>query len=72
MSRQYSISRHVFSSISSFTVAKTLMIRDCNVSMSHTGVLYTLVFYISPPKKSKVVISGDLGGHGVGSLFLIH
>ena len=71
MSRQYSISRKVFSSISSFTVAKTLMIRVCNVLVSRTGVLYTLLF-TKPHKKSKGVMSGDLGGHGVSPLLPIH
>ena len=68
MSRQYSISHLLFSSISLFTVARTLLIYDCNVSMSRTGVLCTLVFYISSQKKFKGVISGDLGSHGVGPI----
>ena len=70
MSRQYSISRRVFSSISSFTFARTLRIRDCDVLMSL--VFCTLCLLHTPQKKSKEMISGDLGGHGVGPLFPIH
>ena len=65
-SNRQSISLHVFSNMSSVTVANASVILAFKFVISGTGVENTLSLTYPHKKKSRGVISGDRSGQGVG------
>jgi hypothetical protein len=66
------ISLHVSSNISSLTAANASLILVFKMSMPETGVEYTLSLAYPHKEKSRGIMPGERGGHGIGSSLPIY